>query len=186
MTSRSRILAGLVLATLAGAWSSASALAQDAPLYRDPSPLEGRRLVGPILAPKPPTPAPMSPPPSGLGPFQDPASASPPAASPAPVFSEPLLGVAPMPPPLPAMIAFDPNPVGGVAIKRTTQIRGPKGMLGHFHDWFRESLFGPPKPSPTGFAPRHGLLALLHGDVVDSPRIFSWPSWPSWPLSNGR
>ena len=186
MTSRSRILVGLVLATLALAWASASALAQDEPLYRDPNPREGRRLVGPILSPRSPTPAPTPPPPSGLGPFQDPASASSPAPSPALLSGEPLLGVAPMPPPLPAMIPFDPNPVGGVAIKRTTQIRGPKGILGHVHDWFRESLFGPPRPSLTSFTPKNGLLALLHGDVVDSPRVFSWPSWPSWPLSNGR
>jgi hypothetical protein len=186
MTSRSRTLAGLFLATLAVAWRPTSALAQDAPLYRDPNPLEGRRIDGPILSPRAPTPAPMPPPPSGLGPFQDPASASSPASSPVPVLSEPLLGVAPMLPPLPAMIPFDPNPVGGVAIKRTTQIRGPKGMLGHFHDWFRETVFGPPKPSPTTYAPRRGLIALLHGDVVDSPRVFSWPSWPSWPLANGR
>ncbi len=179
MTRRPRILA-LLTSSFLIAVAPGRSPAQDAPLYRDPSPDEGARVRGPLLPARPPRPTPP-PAPSGLGPFQEasqganpPADASRPAAPTGP--REPLLVVAPMPPPLPAL----PMPMTAagetVEVRRTTRIRGPGGPFGRLHEWFRESLFGPPRPSATRIitpAPESGFLGLIRG--------FRWPTWPSDP-----
>ncbi len=177
MTRRPRILA-LLASALLTAIAPGRSPAQDAPLYRDPSPDEGARVRGPLLPARPPRPMPP-PAPSGLGPFQETSrSANPLADAPGPAAAiglrEPLLVVAPMPPPLPAL----PMPLTAageiVEVRRTTQIRASGGPIGRIHEWFRESLFGPPRPSTTRVitpAPESGFLGLIRG--------FRWPTWPS-------
>jgi hypothetical protein len=187
MTSRSRSLPWLVAAVLAS--FPARSRAQDVPLYRDPSPTEGPRIEGPLL---PARPAPVPPPPGGLGPFQlptpdlGPSTPTPPPTAP---LREPLLGIPPMLPPLPAL-PMPPMQAGGdVAIKRSTMIQGPKGALGRFHEWFREACFGPARPQVASNSPRRGLFGLSHpaSSEGEAPtRPFNWPSWPSWPLPDGR
>lgn len=178
MTNRHRASIGLASAVLAA--FAAGAHAQDVPLYRDPSPTEGRRVEGPLLPARPSVPPPPS---SDLGPFQPsapdlaPSTAAPPPSEP---LREPLLGISPMPPPLPAL----PVPIwqggGDVAVRRSTKIQGPKGMLGHFHDWFRVAIFGPARPRAASNPPAaHHLFGLFHPhpDPAEG-RSFSWPSWP--------
>lgn len=177
MTIRSRTSLWLVAAALASV--EGRALAQDVPLYRDPSPTEGPRIEGPLLAPLPPRPGPTPPPPpGGLGPFQP---SNPGLASPSlEVPSDPLLGIPPMPPPLPVM-PMPPMTAGDDGqFKRKTTIRPPHGPLGRCHEWFQAAFFGNHKPQPA--APKWGLFGWLshasdsEGDA--HPRRFNWPTWP--------
>jgi hypothetical protein len=190
MTSRSRSLPLLVVAVLATC--PAPSRGQDVPLYRDPSPTEGPRIEGPLLPARPVRPALVPPPPSGLGPFQavtpdlDASTIAPPPAEP---LREPLLGVPPMPPPLPALPMPPMRAGGDVEFKRTTMIRGPNGVLGRFHEWFHDAFFGTNRPTGTPIQPRRGFFGVFHpaSSEGDSPtRLFNWPAWPAWPLSNGR
>jgi hypothetical protein len=181
MTSRCRS-PWLVAATLAALSSSASA--QDTPLYRDPSPTEGPRIAGPLLAPIAPRSSQTPPPPGGLGPFQ-PSNTGDAAPLPEPA-REPLLGVSPMLPPLPSMPPPMFQAAPDVQIKRKTTIRPPHGPLGRCYDWFREAVFGPPQPTMAKAPKRSFLARCFHPEPVEEeapPRLFNWPSWPTWPLS---
>lgn len=185
MTSRSRSLPWLIAVVLATA--SARARAQDTPLYRDPSPAEGPRIEGPILPPRAARSGQEPPPPSGLGPFQssNPDAPVPAAAGP---LREPLLVVPPTQPPLPALPMPAMQPVGDVEFRRKTTIRPPDGPLGRFHCWFREAVFGPPRPPGAPEAPKRGLFGLFHPTPSEDdapPRLFRF-NWPSWPLSSGH
>jgi hypothetical protein len=182
MTSRFRSLPWLVAALLASV--ALPSKGQDTPLYRDPSPTEGPRIEGPLLpsAPPGPTSTPPPPPPSALGPFQssNPNSVAPPG--------EPLLGIAPLPPPLPALPMAPFAGAGDVLVRRKTTIRPPNGPLCRCHEWFRDAVFGPPKPSATATGPKRGY----HGDWYSIPpegdtltRLLNWQAWSIWPFSDG-
>lgn len=177
MNRRPRILP-LAASALLIAVTSGRLPAQDAPLYRDPSPNEGARVRGPLLPARPPRPTPP-PAPSGLGPFEEaPRGASPPAEVSGPEAPtgprEPLLTVTPMPPPLPALPMMPTAAGEAVEVRRTTRIRSSGGPFGRLHDWFRESLFGPSRPPVSQVItpePESGFLGLIRG--------FRWPTWPS-------
>jgi hypothetical protein len=191
MMSRSRSVPWLVAAVLA--LPSARSLAQDAPLYRDPSPTEGPRIMGPLLPARPSVPGSMPPPPSNLGPFQPstPSPDSPGVATAAPAseglesLREPLLAIPPMPPPLPAL-PIPPMSSGDVVeVKRTTKIRGPNGVLGRFHDWFRDAIYGPTRPPAASTVPRRSFFGGFRPTTPPSDgsnRLINWPTWPAWPL----
>lgn len=191
MMIRPSILAALVAAWLAAPGPSE---AQDEPLYRDPSPSEGPRPSAPVLSARSPAQGtPPAPPASVLGPFRPSggeASAAvvtvPDPAAPVGLeaIREPLLGVPPGLPPLPAMLMPPTMPGDVVEFKRTTTIRGPNGIIGRFHDWCHDSLFGPPRPPGPASAPRHGIFGICRPATPAaeaSPKFFSWPAWPSWP-----
>jgi hypothetical protein len=184
MTSRSRTFPWLVAAVLASLASPSKG--QDTPLYRDPSPTEGPRIVGPLLPSVPPRPTPVPPPPSTLGPFQpsNPGSTDPAIAPP----GEPLLAIPPMPPPLPAMPMAPFAAVNDVQIKRKTTIWGPRGVLGQCHEWFHAVFFGPHKAAGDPTAPKRSFFGLsFHSTPPEGeapPRLFNWPSRPVWPLSD--
>jgi hypothetical protein len=177
MTSRSRSLFWLV-AVLATVLMAPHVRAQDVPLYRDPSPMEGPRIEGPLL---PPRPSSTPPPPSSLGPFQP----SNPGTAPA---SEPLLIVHPIPPPQPAM----PMPVmqlsGDVQVRRKTTIRTPNSPIVRCHKWFHEAIFGPPKPATWTdiSADRDFFSSLLHPIPPEAGAPARPINWPVWPLSGDR
>jgi len=188
MTSRSRTFPWLVATVLACLASPSKG--QDAPLYRDPSPTEGPRIEGPLLPSTPPRPGSTPPPPSSLGPFQpaNPSSAAPALAPP----GEPLLGIPPIAPPLPA-IPMQPFSSGGdVLVRRKTTLWSPRGAIGQFHERFHVALFGPPKPSSAT-----GLKRLFFGESLGEwqtippegdilTRLLNWPAWPIWPIADGH
>jgi hypothetical protein len=181
MTSRSRSLPWPVAAALATVLMASRTRAQDAPLYRDPSPLEGPRIEGPLLPPRPNSPPP---PPSSLGPFQPANSGSSTASEP---VREPLLIVQPIPPPLPAMpVPVVPLP-GDVHVRRKTTIRTPDGAFARCHKWFHEALFGPPKPATwvVVTADRDFFSSLLH-PIPEAGAPARPINWPVWPLSGDR
>lgn len=153
--------------------TTAPRVSQDPPLYRDPDPSEGARVVGPLLSPRLPVQLPSTPPPvSSSGPFQ---ASGVPALDP---ISEPLLGVPPMLPPLPATPLMRMLPDSAFGMTRTTQIRGPNGVLGRFHEWFHDTVFGPGPPRPPVVHKERfiALRALFEG-TDESPALFRLPSW---------
>ena len=128
----------------------AASPAQDGPLYRDPDPSDGPRIMGPLLSARPPSQLPAAPPvPSSLGPFQPGAGAAGLGAAagdgPEPI-QQPLLEIPPSLPPLPAMPSVPTWPDGAVGTKRSTQISSPKGILGTFSDYFHECFLWPDQP----------------------------------------
>lgn len=184
MTIRSRSYPWLVVAALAAGPSSA--VGQDTPLYRDPNPSDGPRINGPLLPTMPPTPNPVPPPSSSLGAFQ------PADPGPAPeIPREPLLIVAPIPPPNPATL-LPMLPAGEVEFRRKTTIRAPGGPIGQCHERFHTALFGPRKPTLTTMpaSAKHGFLWwCFHPNSAEGEapsRPFSLPPWPSWPLQDGH
>jgi len=141
----------LVLALLG--LGSGSTRGQDAPLYRDPDPSEGPRIVGPLLSARSPSQVPTPPPiPGALGPFQAPAEGAAlpglgAAAGDGPEpIQQPLLVIPPSQPPLPAMPTVPMLPEGSFGTTRTTQIRSPHGVLGTFADWFHDTFLWPDQP----------------------------------------
>jgi len=181
MTAHSRTVSRLVAAVLISIVGADLSSAQDTPLYRDPSPTEGPRIEGPLLAPLPPRPTSTPPPPSSLGPFQPRSQETAPALEP---IRDPLLIVQPIPPPQPAMPLAGMPPLGDVQIRRKTTIRPPNGPCGRCHEWIREALFGPPKPpvettyngSKQGFF--FSLFHLTSSEAGAPAKPFSWPTWP--------
>ncbi len=133
---------------------------QDGPLYRDPDPSEGARIIGPLLSARPPSQLPTPPPvPTNLGPFQPGApEAGPPGLGaaagdgPEPI-QQPLLEIPPTFPPLPAMPSVPTAPDGSFVTRRTTKISSPKGMLGQLADWFHEIFLWPDQPYEYGTLP---------------------------------
>ena len=131
---------------------------QDGPLYRDPDPSEGPRIIGPLLSARPPSQLPSPPPvPSNLGPFQPGAAAGPGLGAaagdgPEPI-QQPLLDIPPSLPPMPAMPSVPMWPDSSVGTRRSTQISSPKGMLGTFADWFHEIFLWPDQPYEYGTLP---------------------------------
>ncbi len=118
---------------------------QDGPLYRDPDPTDGPRVIGPLLSARPPSqnPAPP-PPPSDLGPFAPPGTVGPlpnlgaNAGNGPELPQQPLLIVPPAPPPLPALPQAPLFSDDQVGFQRSTQISSPHGPLGAFADWFNK------------------------------------------------
>jgi Protein of unknown function (DUF1207) len=117
---------------------------QDPPLYRDPDPSDGLRVIGPLLSARPPSQLPSPPPTSDIGPFQPPGSV--PVMpnlgvnannGPEPV-QQPLLIIPPSPPPLPALPLMPMMSDDQVGIQRSTEIKSPNGPLGVFSDWFHQ------------------------------------------------
>jgi hypothetical protein len=185
MTSRFRTFPWLVATVLAGLATPSKG--QDTPLYRDPSPTEGPRIVGPLLPSLPPRPTSIPAPPSGLGPFQptNPNSTDPTIAPP----GEPLLAIPPIAPPLPAMPMPPFAVVNDVQIKRKTTIRGPRGVLGQCHEWFHAVFFGSHKTLGDPTVPKRSFFersfhSTTTTEAEAQPRLFNWPSWPVWPLSD--
>jgi Protein of unknown function (DUF1207) len=135
----------------------AASPSQDGPLYRDPDPSEGPRIIGPLLSARPPSQFPAPPPvPSNLGPFQPGAGAPGLGAAagdgPEPI-QQPLLEIPPSLPPLPAMPTVPTWPDSAVGTKRSTQISSPKGILGTFSDYFHECFLWPDQPYEYGTLP---------------------------------
>jgi hypothetical protein len=186
MTIRPRSPLRPALAALALALWAMPGQAQDTPLYRDPSPMEGPRIEGPLLSPLPPRASQAPPPPSSLGPFQPANSGNGTTAEP---IRDPLLIVQPIPPPLQAMPAPLMQPFGDVQVRRKTTIRPPNGPLGRCHVRLREALFGPAKPPvvTTYDSSKRGFFAGLFQPYSTEGTTPSSPfHWPSWPLSGDR
>jgi hypothetical protein len=105
----------------------------DAPLFRDPGPDDGPRIMGPILQARPPSALPTPPPPpSALGPFQALGPNAPASAS----AGQPILAIPPSLPPLPAGPEAPTWPDSAVGTKRSTQIGAPHGFLGDLAECF--------------------------------------------------
>ncbi len=134
-------------------------VSQDGPLYRDPDPTDGARIIGPLLSAKPPSQIPAPPPTTEVGPFQPPGSLpSPPSLGananngPEPV-QQPLLIIPPSPPPMTALPALPMFPENQAGIQRTTQIASPHGPLGAFADWFHKIFLWPDQNYEYGTLP---------------------------------
>lgn len=123
------------------------------PLYRDPDPAEGPRVVGPLLSARSPAQVPTPPPmPTDAGPFQPPGTVSPipnlgtgASNGPEPIH-QPLLIVPPSPPPIPALPPMPIFPDDGNGFQRSTEIKGPKGAIGTFAEWFHQTFLWPNQP----------------------------------------
>ena len=133
------------------------------PLYRDPDPSEGPRIMGCRCRRGRPRssrhrrrpPGNHRPVPAGSrGPLVRPASAWPPAMAPEPI-QQPLLSEIPprsrRSPPcssVPTLARW-----AAVGTKRSTQISSPKGTLGTFSDYFHECFLWPDQPYEYGTLP---------------------------------
>ena len=123
-------------------------IGQDGPLYRDPDPLEGPRIDGPLLSARPPAQFPVAPPPrDAVSPFQTNGPNLRDAAGngPEPV-QQPMLVIPPSQPPLPAMPTAPMWPDSAFGVRRSTQIRSPNGLLGTCSEWFHETFLWADQP----------------------------------------
>jgi hypothetical protein len=121
----------------------------DAPLYRDPDPSDGLRVIGPLLSARPPAQVVAPPPAATGGPFQWPGSVTPmpelggsAVAGPEPVQS-PLLVIPPAAPPLPALPMAPMMGEDEFGSRRSTQIQDPNGPIGDFAKWFHKIFLWP-------------------------------------------